>query len=107
MEITLRASGSLLDVMETDIITFWTVLRPDGTFYGEGQGVVTGKGGEVATFVGQGVGRPHVDGSVSYRGATYYQSSTPTWSKLNRFAAVFELEIGATGDTRSANWAWE
>jgi hypothetical protein len=106
MEISYQASGILLQVQETDIVTYWTVVRPDGLLYGEGQGIVMGAGGEMATFIGQGVGTRHSDGSVSYRGATYYQSSTPKWSELNRMAAVFELEVAAAGNTKSQNWAW-
>jgi len=106
-EISYHASGMLLDVPETDTVTFWTVSRPDGTLYGEGHGIVIGAGGETATFLGQGVGTRQPDGSVSYRGATYYQSSTPKWSHLNRVAAVFELEVDAAGYTKSENWAWK
>jgi len=108
METTFRATGTLLGVDETDTVTFWTVVRPDGTVYGEGQGIVMGIGPrlETATFLGQGVGTIQEDGTISYRGATYYQSSTPKWSRLNKIAAVFELEVSPTGKTKSANWEW-
>ena len=109
METTFRATGTLLGVDETDTVTFWTVVRPDGTVYGEGQGIVMGIGPrlETATFLGQGVGTIQEDGTISYRGATYYQSSTPKWSRLNKIAAVFELEVSPTGKTKSANWEWK
>lgn len=56
METSFQATGTILGVSETDTGTYWAVLRPDGTLYGEGQGILMGKGGEMATWVGQGNG---------------------------------------------------
>ena len=56
----------------------------------------TGKEGDWATFIGQGVGTIKKDGAVSYRGAVYYQSSSPKWSRLNSVAAIFEHEVEST-----------
>jgi hypothetical protein len=33
----------------TEIGTFSSILRPEGVLYGEGQGVITSKDGEIAT----------------------------------------------------------
>ena len=67
-------------------------MRPDGTVYGEGQGIVMGKSGEIAAWIGQGVGTFKKDGAVSYRGAIYYQTTVPAWQRLNSVACVFEYE---------------
>jgi hypothetical protein len=107
METSFHATGTLLGVNETDTGTYSAVVRPDGTLYGEGQGVVMGSDGEMATWVGQGVGTMKKDGGVSYRGAVYYQSSTPKWSRLNRVAAVFEYEVDAEGNTKGESWEWK
>ena len=69
METSFQATGTLLGVSHTTTATYCAVVRGDGTLYGEGQAVVMGKGGEMATWVGQGVGTIKNDGSVSYRGA--------------------------------------
>jgi hypothetical protein len=106
METSFESTGHMLGIEEKEIGTYWSVRRPDGTLYGEGQGVNMGKGGETASWVGQGVGTLKKDGGVSYRGAIYYQSSSPTWSRLNGFATLFEYEVDAQGNTHSQHWEW-
>jgi hypothetical protein len=63
-----------------------------------------GKGGEMATWVGQGVGTIKKDGSASYRGAVYYPSASPAWSHLNSVAAIFEFEVDPQGNCRDESW---
>src|SRR5712692_9483316 len=106
METSFQATGTILGIKETDRGTYSSVVRPDGTLYGEGQGVLMGKGGEMATWVGQGVGTIKKDGSVSYRGAVYYQTSSPKWSRLNRIAGIFEYEVDPQGNARSEISEW-
>ncbi len=107
METSFQGTGTLLGVSERVTATYYAYLRPDGTLYGEGQGVVMGNKGEMATWVGQGVGTMKKDGTVSYRGAVYYQSSTPKWSRLNKVAAIFEYEVDAQGNTKGETWEWK
>jgi hypothetical protein len=107
METSFDASGRLLGVEETETGTYWSVVRADGSVYGEGQGIVVGKGGELATWTGQGVGAMRKDGGVSYRGAIYYQTSSPAWSRLNSVAAIFEYEVDAQGSTSAQLWEWK
>ena len=107
METSLKSTGTLLGVNQTDTGTYSAVLRPDGTLYGEGQGVVMGQGGEMATWVGQGVGTIRKDGSLSYRGSLFYQSASPAWARLNSVAAVFEFEVDPQGNTRYEAWEWK
>ena len=107
METTFEASGRLLGVAEMETGTYWSVLRPDGSLYGEGQGIVMGKGGEAATWVGQGVGTIKKNGAVSYRGALYYQSAAAAWSRLNTVAVIFEYEVDAQGNARAQLWEWK
>ena len=107
METSFEASGRLLGVEETETGTYWSVVRPDGSLFGEGQGIIMGRGGELATWVGQGVGAIKKDGGVSYRGAVYYQTSAPAWSRLNSVAGIFEYEVDAQGSSRSQLWEWK
>ena len=107
METSFQATGTVLGVGHTNIGTYWAVVRTDGALYGEGQGVLMGKGGEMASWVGQGVGTLKKDGSVSYRGAVYYQTATPAWLRLNNVAAIFEYEVDAQGNSKSEIWEWK
>ena len=107
METSFQTTGSLLGVQMTDTGTYWSAVRSDGSLYGEGQGIVMGKNGETATWVGQGVGTLTKKGAVNYRGAVYYQTSARKWSRLNRMAVVFEYGVDAQGNARSDLWEWK
>jgi hypothetical protein len=106
METSFQATGSLLGVSANETGTYVATMRPDGTLFGEGQGVLMGKGGEAATWVGSGIGTFKKDGSISYRGALYYQSASPAWARLNSIAGVFEYEVDAQGNTKGQLWEW-
>ena len=107
METSFQASCTLLGAKATNRGTYWSVVRPTGTLYGEGQGIVIGEEGDMATWIGQGVGTMKKDGGVTYRGAVYYQTSSTKWSRLNSVAAIFEYEVDAQGNSRSQSWEWK
>ena len=107
METTFQSKGKLLGVEQTETGTYCSVMRPDGTLYGEGQGVIMGKDGEMATWVGQGMGMIKKDGAVSYRGAVYYQTTSQRWARLNSVAGIFEHEVDAQGTARAQIWEWK
>jgi hypothetical protein len=107
METSFQADGSLLGINVKETGTYWTVVRPDGTLYGEGQGVTMTKDGKMATWTGHGVGTTKKDGTASYRGALYYQTTPTRLSRLNKVAVVFEYEVDAEGNTRSEFWEWK
>jgi hypothetical protein len=107
VEVSLEATGRLLGIETRSTITYWASVRPDGSLYGEAQGLVVGKGGEQATFKAQGVGKLLDGGAVSYRGAQYYFSNSQKLSRLNTIAAVFEYEADAEGNTKSKLWEWK
>ena len=103
METSFQASLTLLGAKATNRGTYWSVVRPSGTLYGEGQGIVIGEEGDMATWIGT----MKKDGGVSYRGAVYYQTSSAKWSRLNSVAAIFEYEVDAQGNSRSQSWEWK
>ncbi len=47
------------------------------------------------------------DGSATYRGAIYYQTTPPRLSRLNKVAVLFEYAVDAEGDTHSEYWEWK
>src|SRR6266516_5483023 len=64
METSFQANGSLLGINVKETGTYCTVVRPDGTLYGEGQGVMIAKDGKMATWTGHGVGTMKKDGTA-------------------------------------------
>ncbi len=106
METSFEASGKMLGVDETEVGTYRSWMRPDGTLQGEGQGIVMGKGGESGAWTGSGVGTIKKDGSVSYRGALYFQTTSSAWSRLNGLAVLFEFDVDPQGHTKAQLTEW-
>jgi hypothetical protein len=107
VEVTTQSTGKLLGVETRNTVTYQAGIRPDGSLYGEGHGLVVGKGGEQATWKGAGVGRLLEGGAVSYRGALYYHSDSPNFRRLNAVAVIFEYSADAEGNTKSKSWEWK
>ena len=107
VEVAFETTGKLLGIDTNEIGTYWSASRPDGSLYGEGQGIVGTPDGEGATWKGQGVGKFVAGGAISYRGAVYYNSASPKFARLNTVAAVFEFEVDAQGNIHSKLWEWK
>jgi hypothetical protein len=110
VETSFEISGAILGVDTTMMGTYWSVVRPDGTLYGEcpNQGILMTKDGQVGTWSGGGVGRFTGQGSaVSFRGAVYFQIAAPKLARLNQVAALYEWEIDAQGNARAPFWEWK
>ena len=73
LEVCVRSQGKILGLADTQQWTYWSEVRPDGTMYGEGKGLITLKNGDTATGVGRAVGK---SGAVKYRGAIYFYSKS-------------------------------
>ncbi len=107
VEVTVQSAGKLLGIETRNNVTYLAGIRPDGSLYGEAQGLVVGKGGEQASFKAAGVGKLLDGGAVSYRGASYYYSDSPNFRRLNAVAVVFEYSADADGNTKSKAWEWK
>ena len=107
VETSFQSKGKLMGLDSSETGTYCATLRPDGTLFGQGQGIVQGPPGEVASWTGQGVGLPQRDGSIKYRGAIYFESKSPTWSRLATVAALFEYEVDAQGQTKGQLFEWK
>src|SRR5215471_22667 len=73
------------------------------------QRVLANLGGypKMATWTGHGVGVRNKDGTATYRGALYFQTMPPKWSRLNKVAVLFEYAVDAGGNTHSEYWEWK
>jgi hypothetical protein len=107
VEVAFETTGKLLGIDILEVATYWSESRPDGTLYGEGQGVIIGAEGNNATWKGQGVGKFVGGGAVSYRGAVYFSTASPKLARLNDVAAIFEFDVDAEGNTHSKLWEWK
>lgn len=107
VEVSFEISGKLLGIDYNDFGTYVAAPRPDGTLYGEGQGVSMSKDGDMATWKGAGVGRFVGGGAVSYRGAIYYSSASPKLARLNNVAVAYEFEVDPSGNVQLKAWEWK
>ena len=107
VEVPFETTDKLLGIDTQEIGTYWSESRPDGTLYGEGQGVIIGADGNNGTWRGQGVGKFVGEGKLSYRGAIYFSTASPKLARLNEVAAVFEFDVDAEGNTHSKLWEWK
>ena len=107
--------------MSNITITYWNIQSPDGTLYGEGQGVITDKdsGNEMAAASAKvreyGVGkyssgRQHHQQTV-WIGSAFYQSTSSSdgkFSFLNNTVGVFETEVdNDSGNVIQKVWEWK
>ena len=107
METSFQSTGKLMGLATTETGTYVAAFRADGTLFGQGQGIVMGDKGETASWTGQGIGLLQKDGSIKYRGAIYFDSKSPTFSKLTSIAGLFEYEVDAQGHTKGQLFEWK
>ena len=108
VEVSVLQHGKILGLADTQQWTYWSGVRPDGTMYGEGKGLVTLKNGDTATAIGQAVGRAvGKSGAVKYRGAIYFYSKSRRLSPLNKMATVMEYDVAADGTVETKLWEWK
>jgi hypothetical protein len=106
-EITYGGSGYLLGVEGTSVATYWEAVRPDGTRYGEGQGIYTAKDGSTVSWTANGVGKTTPEGVANYRGVVYFQTTSPQFARLNGLCGITEHETDAVGDSHGVVWEWK
>ena len=107
VEVSFDEGGKILGADCMEIATYTSSIRPDGTVYGEGEGVVMTAQGDPISWKGAGVGIFKERGAVSYRGAIFYQTASPKMSRLNSVAGIFEFESDENGNTQSKVWEWK
>jgi hypothetical protein len=106
-EVSFEDAGQLLGVPTTGMGTYTSVVRPDGSILGQGQGLIMTDNGEGLTWTGTGLGKFGPGGSVSYRGMLFLQTTSPKLAALNNSCAAFEYDVDPSGQTISKMWEWK
>jgi|SRR5712691_5420008 len=108
LEVTLQTEGRIQGVEQKSTWTYWSKTRSDGSIYGEGKGFMTTKDGDVIHLIGNGSAeRVGSDGSIHYRGAVHFHTTSAKFSRLNGIAGIFEYDAGADGTTVAKVWEWK
>jgi len=106
-EVTFEDAGTLLGVACNGTGTYTSTIRPDGSIYGEGQGLVITQDGDGVTWRGTGLGNFGPGGSISYRGMLYYRSDSQKLSRLHNMAVAFEFDVDGAGNTSAKFFEWK
>ena len=108
IEVSIQTSGKILGIEETSLWTYWSVVRPGGVLFGEGQGIMTTKNGDIVKCIGRAVGRPKGAGAAAtFRGTIHFQTSAEKLLQLNGVAGIFEYEADENGNTETKVWEWK
>jgi len=108
--VTFEVMGTVLGKGAKMLVTYQSGLQPDGSIYGEclNQGVVMSAEGDMATFRAAGAGNfTDANGSISFRGALYYQTASEDWAALNGLAVIYEWDVDAEGNASYKGWEWK
>jgi hypothetical protein len=106
VEATFETSGFLHGAHYTAIGTLWSVIRPDGTLYGELKGGLRTDDNDTGVYRGITGGKYLADTkhSRTYRGAITFENTVGALAELNSVLAVFELEIDDAGKVNYRTW---
>jgi hypothetical protein len=107
LETTVEVSGKVLNIPALIRSTFWTIITPDGNFYGESplQSLTITEKGDSGLFRASGAGRA---GSGVIRGALFYQDAKGKLAPLNGQTFVFELDQHDKGERVTLQfWEWK
>jgi hypothetical protein len=110
MEVSQQGTGNLLGSEITDAVTYWTVMRPNGTAYGEGNQLIMSSDGS-AVWKGSGVGKPIGQGSsggwkYAYAGA-FHTVSSQKWRRLFDVYTVGEYDVDQNQNYHWKMWEWK
>lgn len=92
----------------TNIGTYISHALPDGSLYGEGEGIFMSQDGEAVAWKGQGLGVFTAPGKVRFRGSVFYSTeSKGKLASMNNIVGVFEHEGDNEGNISSTVWEWK
>ena len=106
VEVSFQGAGHFYDVSITDMGTYNSVMRPDGTLYGEGQGIIMSAEGAL-TWLGTGLGHLTGSGGTTYRGSVYYETASPKFADAAKVAYVYEYEVDEGGKYSAKLYEWK
>jgi hypothetical protein len=101
-----NAGGVVINAINTG--TSVSTLNADGSFHGEGQGILRTQTGGVATWTNQVVGNLTSEGTIITRGVGFWStpSTTGELAFMNGMITVFEVQIDMEGNLSAREWKW-
>ena len=109
MEVSQQGTGKLLGSEISDAATYWTVMRPNGTAYGEGQQAIMSGDGS-AVWKGSGVGKPTGQGGGGWKYSVvgaFQTVASQKWGRLFDVCTVEEYEVDQNQNYNWKMWEWK
>jgi hypothetical protein len=103
---TINNGNIVINALNTG--TSVSTLNADGTFRGEGQGILRTERGDVATWTNRVVGNLTPEGTIITRGVGFWStpSTTGELAFMNNMITVFEVQIDREGNLSAREWEW-
>ena len=107
LEVSFQGQGTLLGQEISDTGTYRQTIRPGGVLYGEGHVLMMSPTGDVADWLGGGVGRLTGPGHQASYGVTgSFHAATGALAAVTEVADVIEYEVEEDGSYHWTMWAW-
>lgn len=108
LEISLRTTGTIRGVAESSLWTYTQLIRPDGSVYGQGEGILTTQEGDVIQLIGHGSGQAPAPGEAThFRTMMHPHSASPKYADLNSIGLAGTYEVSADGNAVNKGWEWK
>jgi hypothetical protein len=105
---TISSNGGDTVINALNTGTSVSTLNADGTFRGEGQGILRTERGDVATWTNRVIGNLTPEGTIVTRGVGFWStpSTTGELAFMNNMITVFEVQIDREGNLSAREWEW-
>lgn len=110
VQTSFSSNGTILNginsINVTEIGTYTTTPRANSVFYGEGQGVITGKNNEIVTWSSQEIGTITPEKKIKFNGSIFFRALSPIGNLafLDNKMGIFTFEVDASKNTLTKVW---
>ena len=110
VQTSFSSNGTILNGINsidvTEIGTYTTTPRANSIFYGEGQGVITGKNNEIITWSSQEIGTITPEKKIKFNGSIFFRALSPIGNLafLDNKMGIFTFEVDASKNTLTKVW---
>ena len=111
MEVSFFQNSTLKgNISASEMGTYESVMKKDGSVYGKGQGMIFTQNGEMAIYTAQGIGHTAPNGNMVFLGSLFFDTNSTTGqlSFLKNMVGMFEYEVDhRDGKTTAKVWEWK
>lgn len=100
VEVSQRAKGKLLGLDSTDLLTYRFTIRPDGSLYGDGQGIQMLSDGSMSAWAATGIGSQSVPGGPqSWKVTLQFHNPMGRYKELEGHTIHVDFDVSADWKT--------